>query len=149
MSETETETTAGRPGRVVTGEAVVDLSHFTEPEQLAVFSRIERAAVVIVPEALAAAYAAIPTAKVASTLNLDDDLAAWAASVRLPAADADAIFRRIVSSPAGPAAVPAWSAPDSSAPAAAPPLSPSWWRGYNAGFAARMVASTAPVRVAA
>jgi hypothetical protein len=68
MSETETETTAGRPGRVVTGEAVVDLSHFTEPQQLAVFSRIEKAAVVIVPEALAAAYAAIPTAKVASTL---------------------------------------------------------------------------------
>jgi hypothetical protein len=64
----ETETTAGRPGRVVTREAVVDLSHFTEPEQLAVFSRIERAAVVIVPEALAAAYAAIPTARVASTL---------------------------------------------------------------------------------
>jgi hypothetical protein len=64
----ETETTAGRPGRVVTGEAVVDLSHFTEPEQLAVFSRIEKAAVVIVPETLAAAYAAIPTAKVASTL---------------------------------------------------------------------------------
>ena len=68
MSETESETTAGRPGRVVTGEAVVDLSHFTEPEQLAVFSRIEKAAVVIVPETLAAAYAAIPTAKVASTL---------------------------------------------------------------------------------
>ena len=64
----ETETTAGRAGRVVTGEAVVDLSHLTEPGQLAVFSRIEKAAVVIVPEALAAAYAAIPTAKVASTL---------------------------------------------------------------------------------
>ena len=64
----ETETTTGRSGRVVTGEAVVDLSHLTEPGQLAVFSRIEKAAVVIVPEALAAAYAAIPTAKVASTL---------------------------------------------------------------------------------
>ena len=35
------------------------------------------------------------------------------------------------------------------APAAAPSLDPSWWRGYNAGFAARMVASTAPVRLAA
>jgi hypothetical protein len=68
MSETETETTAGRPGRVVTGEAVVDLSHLTEPGQLDVFSRIEKAAVVIVPEALAAAYAAVPTAKIASTL---------------------------------------------------------------------------------
>jgi len=71
MSETETETTADgpiRPGRVVRGDAVVDLSHFTEPEQLAVFSRIEHAAVVIVPETLAAAYAAIPTAHVASTV---------------------------------------------------------------------------------
>ena len=70
MSETEaeTETTAGRPGRVVSGEAVLDLSHFTRPDELAVFSRIEHVAVVIVPEALAAAYAAIPTAHVASTL---------------------------------------------------------------------------------
>ena len=79
-------------------------------------------------------------------MNLDDDLAAWAATVRLPAADADAIFARIVASPAGPSAAPARSA---AAPAAAPPLNPSWWRGYNAGFAARMVASTAPVRLAA
>jgi len=68
MSEAETEATAGRAARVVTGEAVVDLSHLTEPDQLAVISRIEKAAVVIVPESLAAAYAAIPTLKVASTL---------------------------------------------------------------------------------
>jgi hypothetical protein len=70
MSETEaqTETGAGRAGRVVTGQAVVDLSHLTTPDQLAVISRIEKAAVVIVPEPLAAAYAAIPTAHVASTL---------------------------------------------------------------------------------
>lgn len=64
----ETETTAGRPGRVVSGEAVLDLSHFTRPDELAVFSRIEKTAVVIVPETLAAAYSAIPTAHVASTL---------------------------------------------------------------------------------
>ena len=72
-------------------------------------------------------------------MSLDDDLAAWAATVRLPDADAAAIFQRIVAGPvaaAGPAA-------------AAPRLKPSWWRGYNAGFAARMVASTAPVRLAA
>ena len=33
--------------------------------------------------------------------------------------------------------------------AAAARLKPSWWRGYNAGFAARMVASTTPARLAA
>jgi hypothetical protein len=68
MSETQTETTAGRPGRVISGEAVVDLSHLTEPGQLDAISKIARAAVVIVPEALAGAYAAIPTVGVASTL---------------------------------------------------------------------------------
>ena len=78
-------------------------------------------------------------------MSLDDDLAAWAATVRLPEADAAAIFERIVASAAGPAA----PAERPVAPAAAPSLDPSWWRGYNAGFAARMVASTAPVRLAA
>ena len=78
-------------------------------------------------------------------MSLDDDLAAWAATVRLPEADAAAIFERIVASAAGPAA----TAERPVAPAAAPSLDPSWWRGYNAGFAARMVASTAPVRLAA
>jgi hypothetical protein len=68
MSETQTETTAGRPGRVVSGEAVLDLSRFTRPEELAVFSRIEKTAVVIVPETLAAAYSAIHTQDVASVL---------------------------------------------------------------------------------
>jgi hypothetical protein len=74
-------------------------------------------------------------------MSLDDDLAAWAATVRLPAADAAAIFRRIVVAPVAPAVAPP--------AAAAPKLNPSWWRGYNAGFARRMVASTAPVRLAA
>jgi len=86
-------------------------------------------------------------------VNLDDDLAAWAATVRLPDADADSIFRRIIASPAGPAVAPAGpaiaAAGRRTGPAAAPRLKPSWWRGYNAGFAARMVASTAPVRLAA
>jgi hypothetical protein len=83
-------------------------------------------------------------------VNLDDDLAAWAATVRLPAADAAAIFQRIIAAPAGPSvAPPAAAPPDAAPPAAAPKLHPSWWRGYNAGFAARMVASTAPVRLAA
>ena len=92
-------------------------------------------------------------------MSLDDDLAAWAATVRLPEADAAAIFERIVASAAGPAAPavcpvppaerPAAPAERPVAPAGAPSLDPSWWRGYNAGFAARMVASTAPVRLAA
>jgi hypothetical protein len=64
----ETEIPVGRAGRVVSGDAVLDLSHLTEPDQLAAISRIERVALVIVPEPLAAAYAAIPTARVASTL---------------------------------------------------------------------------------
>ena len=78
-------------------------------------------------------------------MSLDDDLAAWAATVRLADADAAAIFQRIVAAP-----VVASVAPSATAPSApAPQLSPSWWRRYNAGFAARMVASTAPVRLAA
>ena len=79
-------------------------------------------------------------------MSLDDDLAAWAAAVRLPEADAAAIFQRIVTSAAGPSAAPAGH---QAAPAAAPALDPSWWRGYTADFTARMVASTAPVRLAA
>jgi hypothetical protein len=64
----ETEIPAGRAGRVVKDEAILDLSHLTEPGQLAAISRIEDVAVVIVPKSLAAAYAAIPTVDVASTL---------------------------------------------------------------------------------
>ncbi len=82
-------------------------------------------------------------------MNLDDDLAAWAAAVRLPAADADAIFARIVASPfesAVTAVAPAGPVPG---PVPAPGLDPGWWRGFTAGFTTRMVASTAPVRLAA
>jgi hypothetical protein len=81
-------------------------------------------------------------------MSLDDDLAAWAAAVRLPEADAAAIFQRILASPAASPAAPTPAGPPAS-PAAAPRLDASWWRGYNAGFTARMVASTAPVRLAA
>jgi hypothetical protein len=66
MSETENPT--GRPGRVIKDEAILDLSHLTEPDQLSAISRIEDVAVVVVPESLAAAYATIPTTDVASTL---------------------------------------------------------------------------------
>lgn len=82
-------------------------------------------------------------------MNLDDDLAAWAATMRLPAADADAIFARIVASPPG-LAVTAAPQLDLAPPVdSAQTLDPGWWRGFNAGFATRMVASTAPVRLAA
>jgi len=79
-------------------------------------------------------------------MSLDDDLAAWAAAVRLPDDEADAIFRRIIATPVpvpGPAAVP------SPARAVVPRLAPSWWGDFSAGFAARMVDSTRPVRRAA
>jgi hypothetical protein len=69
-------------------------------------------------------------------MSLDDDLAAWAAAVRLPEAEADAIFRRIVATP-----VPG--------PVVVPRLAPSWWGDFSAGFAARMIDSTRPVRRAA
>jgi hypothetical protein len=82
-------------------------------------------------------------------MSLGDDLAAWAATIRLPEADAAAIFQRIVASAARPPTAPAGPAAAPAGPAAAARLDPSWWRGYNAGFAARMVASTAPVRLAA
>ena len=69
-------------------------------------------------------------------MNLDDDLAAWAAAVRLPDDEADAIFERIVRTPE-PGAT------------SKPRLDPSWWREFNADFAARIIASTRPVRRAA
>jgi len=69
-------------------------------------------------------------------MSLDDDIAAWAAAVRLPDAEAAAIFQRIVGSPPA-------------APSATPQLDPSWWRHFTADFTARMVASTRPVRHAA
>ena len=64
----ETETASGQAGRIVKDQAILDLTHLTEPGQLAAISRIEDVAVVIVPESLAAAYATIPTVGVASTL---------------------------------------------------------------------------------
>lgn len=68
--------------------------------------------------------------------SLDDDLAAWAATVRLPDTEADAIFQRITGTP-----VPA--RPVTS------PADPSWWRHFTADFTARMVSSTRPVQPAA
>lgn len=49
-------------------QPVVDFSHLTSPEQLAAIGRIEDVALVVVPEALAGAYAAIPVSDVAATV---------------------------------------------------------------------------------
>jgi hypothetical protein len=62
------------PGRVVISkQPVADFSHLTSPEELAPISRIENVALVIVPESLAAAYAAIPSSNVASTIYVPGD----------------------------------------------------------------------------
>ncbi len=57
---------------VVSGQPVADFSHLTAPGQLAAISRIENVALVIVPESLAAAYAAIPSSGVAATIYVPD-----------------------------------------------------------------------------
>jgi hypothetical protein len=69
-------------------------------------------------------------------MSLDDALAAWATSVRLPATTAADIYQRIVMTPAP-------------APAISPGLDPAWWRRFSAGFAARMITSTQPTPWAA
>jgi hypothetical protein len=63
-------------------------------------------------------------------MSLDDQLAAWAATVRLPDSTATEIYQRIVGT-----TPPAYTSPG---------LDPTWWRRYTADFAARMVASTRP-----
>ena len=48
----------------------VPLTHLTEPGQLAAISKIDNVALVLVPEALAAAYVAIPLEHVAQTVYI-------------------------------------------------------------------------------
>jgi len=67
-------------------------------------------------------------------MSLDDTLAAWAATVRLPDAAAADIYQRIVMTPA----------PGGEAFGG---LGRTWWRDFSAGFAARMITSTRPVPV--
>lgn len=69
-------------------------------------------------------------------MSLDDALAAWAATVRLPGAAAEDIYQRIVVTPA-PAAGTVGG------------LGRTWWRDFTADFTAQMIASTRPVRWAA
>lgn len=68
-------------------------------------------------------------------MSLDDALAGWAATVRLPEPAAEDVYGRIVAT----AAV---------APAAAP-LAATWWRDYTTDFTGRLVRSTRLVRLAA
>jgi len=65
-------------------------------------------------------------------MSLDDTLAAWAGTVRLPDAAAAGIYQRIVATPA-PAGEPYGG------------LGRTWWRDFTAGFATRMITSTRPV----
>jgi hypothetical protein len=69
-------------------------------------------------------------------MSLDDILAAWTATIRLPDATAADIYQRIVVTP-------------TPAREISPGLDPAWWRGFTAEFTARMVTSTRPARWAA
>ena len=69
-------------------------------------------------------------------MSLDDALAAWAATVRLPDATAEGIYQQIVAAP-----VPAGETFGG--------LGRTWWRDFSAGFATRMITSTRPVPWAA
>jgi hypothetical protein len=81
-------------------------------------------------------------------MSLDDDLAAWAATVQLPDAEAAAIFQRIVGTPApAPPVTPV--TPVNPVTPVSPPLDPAWWGHFTADFTARIVSSTRPVRRAA
>lgn len=68
MSETE----PAADGVVLRDQPVLDLSHLTSPDQLAGISRIEDVAVVVVPQSLAGAYAAISVSDVAGTIYVPD-----------------------------------------------------------------------------
>ena len=58
---------------VISGQAVVDFSHLTSPQDLADITRIEGVGAVVVPQSLAAAYAAIPCSGVGGTVYVPDD----------------------------------------------------------------------------
>ena len=79
-------------------------------------------------------------------MSLDDALAAWAATVRLPDATAAGIYQRIVAAPV--VAVPVVAAP---APAGETfgGLGRTWWRDFSADFTTRMISSTRAVPWAA
>jgi hypothetical protein len=74
-------------------------------------------------------------------MSLDDTLAAWAATVRLPDAAAEGIYQQIVTTQTSAAGVPGGFAGSFGG------LGRTWWRDFTADFATRMVASTRPVPV--
>ena len=59
---------------VIERQGVLDLSHLTSPEELAAITEISSVGAVVVPEALAGAYAAIPVSKVGATVFVPDGL---------------------------------------------------------------------------
>jgi hypothetical protein len=62
-------------------------------------------------------------------MSLDDALAAWATSIRLPASTASGIYQQIVTTPAPARAI-------------SHGLDPAWWRRFTADYTTRMIAST-------
>jgi hypothetical protein len=61
---------------VIGEQGVVDLSHLTSPDELAAITRISEVGAVVVPEALAGAYAAIPVSEVGATVFVPEGLKA-------------------------------------------------------------------------
>lgn len=69
-------------------------------------------------------------------MSLDDTLAAWAATIRLPATTAAGIYQRIITTPARPRMI-------------SHGLGPVWWRRFTADHTARIIATTRPTTWAA
>ncbi|MBL7255749.1 hypothetical protein [Paractinoplanes lichenicola] len=61
---------------VIEGQGVLDLSHLTSPEQLAAITRISGVGAVVLPEALAGAYAGISVSDVGATIYVPEGLKA-------------------------------------------------------------------------
>lgn len=63
-------------------------------------------------------------------MSLDDTLAAWAATIRLPDTTATSIYQQIITTPAP------------TSPVLSAGLDPAWWRRFTADHTARMIATT-------
>lgn len=59
---------------VIERQGVLDLSHLTSPDELAAITRISRVGAVVLPEALAGAYAAISVSRVGATVFVPQGL---------------------------------------------------------------------------
>jgi hypothetical protein len=69
-------------------------------------------------------------------MNLDDTLAAWAATIRLPASTAASIYQQIITT----------SAPTRVISSG---LDPAWWRRFTADHTRRIITATRPTTWAA